>query len=234
MPGDYRSDLAWIHHVGFSAFATSAAPGVLQIFARRGVTSGTIVEAGCGSGVLARELTGAGFDVVAFDSSPAMIALARQTAPAARFQVGTLGEAAMPPCDAIIAMGEVVNYAGLPAFANFVHDAEAALRAGGVLLFDAAERDSYPTHDERRIGGDDWSVIVIRDSDGVHLTRRILTFREVDGEIHRDEEVHKLTLFDREEITTLLRESGFRVARRRSYGTARLPKGHAVYCAVRS
>lgn len=234
MPADYRGDLAWIHHVGFSAFATSAAPGVLQILARHGVTSGTIVEVGCGSGVLARELTGAGFEVVAFDPSPSMIALARQTAPAARFEVGALGEAAMPPCDAIIAMGEVVNYAGIPAFARFVHDASVAIRSGGVLLFDAAERDSYPDHDERRIGGDDWSVIVLRDSDGVCLRRRILTFREIGGDVRRDEEVHTLTLFDRDEITALLRESGFRTTRRRSYGTARLPKGHAVYCAVRS
>ncbi|HVG24272.1 MAG TPA: class I SAM-dependent methyltransferase, partial [Thermoanaerobaculia bacterium] len=183
-----------------------------------------VVELGCGTGVLARELTRAGFDVHGFDVSPSMIALARETAPAAHFEVGAFDEE-LPPCDAIIAMGEVLNYGTFDGVRRLVANAPANL-----LLFDVAERGAYPPYDEHRSGGDDWSVIAIKESDGVHLRRRVLTFR-ADG--RRDEEVHTLELYDRAELLALLRAHGFRTTVRRSYGTRRLPKGHAVYLASR-
>lgn len=220
----YRDDLAYIHHAGFSEFAESAAPGVMALLRKHRVER--VVELGCGSGVLARELTRAGFDVHGFDASPSMIALARHTAPEARFDVGRFDEVAIPPCDAIVAMGEVLNYGTLDGVHRLVAKAPARL-----LLFDVAERGAYPPYDEHRSGGDDWSVIAIKESDGVRLTRRVLTFR-ADG--RRNEEVHHLELYDRAELLALLRVHGFRVTIRRSYGTRRLPPGHAVYAAVRT
>lgn len=227
----YDVDLAWIHHSGFSEFAESAAPGIIRILARHGVTRGTVVDAGCGSGVLSRALVHARFDVVGFDASPAMIDLARTVEPRASFFVSRFAEAALPPSDAIVAVGEVLNYGSLDEVRTFVANARASLRTGGVLLFDVAERGAYPPHDERRIGGDDWSVIAIKESDGTHLTRRVLTFRTVDGSIRRTEEVHTLELYDGKAMRTLLRDAGFRVTVRRSYGTRRLPPGHTVYIA---
>lgn len=219
----YRDDLAYIHHTGFSEFAESAAPWVIATLHRYNLE--TVVELGCGSGVLARELTRAGFDVHGFDVSPSMIALARDTAPRARFDVGAFDEVHIPPCDAILAMGEVLNYGTFDGVRRLVANAPASL-----LLFDVAERGAYPPYDEHRSGGDDWSVIAIKESDGETLTRRVLTFR-VDG--RRDEEVHRLELYDRAELLPLLRAHGFRTTVRRSYGTRRLPKGHTVYLAVR-
>ena len=232
MAARYDTDLAWIHHAGFSEFAESAAPGIIAVLAKHGVTGGTIIDAGCGSGVLSRALLRAGFATVGFDASHAMIALARETAPDASFFVSTFADATLRPCDAIVAVGEVLNYGTWSDVAQFVANARAALRPGGVLLFDIAERGSYPPHDERRIGGDDWSVIVIKESDGGTLTRRILTFREVDDNVRRSEETHTLALYDRRAVVDLLRAAGFRVSVRRSYGTRRLPTGHAVYIAV--
>lgn len=222
----YGSDLAYIHHAGFSEFAESAAPGLIDILGRHGVRDGLIVELGCGSGILARALTRAGFDVLGYDASPAMIALARETAPSGQFAVARLDEANVPPCDAIVAMGEVLNYADFDAVRRLV--AKIKTR---VLVFDIAERGAYPPYDERRVEGDDWSVIAIKESDGVHLTRRVLTFRADGDTMRRTEEVHRLELYDRGEMKTLLREHGFRVRVRRSYGTRRLPTGHAVYVA---
>jgi len=162
-----------------------------------------------------------------------MIELARTTAPNARFAVATFANATLPECDAIVAMGEVLNYGTLEDVRAFIANAANALAPRGLLLFDVAERGSYPAHDERRIGGDDWSVIVIKDSDGQHLTRRVLTFRNVGGITRRDEEIHTLELYARKELQSLLRERGFRVRIRRSYGSSRLPAGHAVYVAER-
>ncbi len=214
----YRPDLAHIHHHGFSEFAESAAPFVIAQLRKHDAKS--VVEVGCGSGILARALTNAGFDVHGYDASPSMIAIARKTAPRALFDVARFRDV-LAHADAVIAMGEVLNYGTLDDVRALLANVKTKL-----LLFDVAERRSYPPHDEHRSGGDDWSVIAIKESDGVHLTRRVLTFRD-DG--RRDEEVHRLELYDREELSALLRAHGFRVAVRRSYGARRLPKGHALY-----
>jgi len=179
--------------------------------------------------VLARELTREGFDVLGIDPSPAMIDIARRTAAGARFELGSFASCATPPCAAVTAIGEVLNYGrrkDLPSF--FQRAAHARM-----LVFDIAERGSYPPHDERRIGGDDWSVIAIKDSDGARVTRRILTFREIAGETRRSEEVHTLELYDRDEVLQMLRDAGFSARVRRSYGAHRLPQGHSVYIATR-
>lgn len=220
MNSAYGDDLAWIHHIGHSEFAEAAAPWLIETLPR-----GLIVDVGCGSGVLARALTSAGFDVFGIDASPSMIALARETAPRARFEVASFETARIPPCAAIVATGEVFNYGVVRAFIPRVET--------NMLVFDIAERGSYPKHDEIRIGGDDWSVIAIKDSDGVRLTRRVLTFRHVDGRVRRSEEVHELELYDREEIVRMLREAQFAVKTRRSYGKYPLPTGHAVFIATR-
>lgn len=125
-------------------------------------------------------------------------------------------------------MGEVLNYGTFDAVRTFLAKARTNL-----LVFDVAERGAYPPYDERRVEGDDWSVVVVKQSDGTHLTRRILTFRAEGESMRRSEEVHELELYDRAAMKALLRAHGFRVQVRRSYGTRRLPKGHAVYVCVR-
>lgn len=228
MSSDYGEELAWIHHAGFSEFAESSAPGLLDLLRRNGVHGGLVVDIGCGSGVWARALTRAGYDVLGIDASPAMIAIARRTAPEARFEVGSFATADIPPCAAVTAIGEVLNYGHRQDLAPFFARATAPL-----LIFDIAERGSYPPHEERRVGGNDWSVIAIKQSDGERLTRRVLTFRQIGGATRRSEEVHAMELYDRDDVMRLLREAGFSVRVRRSYGTRRLPKGHAVYVATR-
>jgi SAM-dependent methyltransferase len=225
---DYRDDLAWIHHAGFSELAESAATWIRTLLANR---SGLVVDVGCGSGVLARALTNAGLDVLGIDASPSMIALARETAPLARFEVGSFDAVSIPRCIAITAIGEVLNYGTLEGVRSFI---ARAAQATDLLIFDIAERGSYPPHDEVRVGGDDWSVIAIKDSDGRRLTRRVLTFRQIGEETRRDEEVHALELYDRAAIVDALREHGFTVRVRRSYGSHRLPRGYAVYVARRA
>lgn len=223
----YGDELAWIHHSGFSDFAREAAPGVIGVLNRHGVRS--VVEIGCGSGVLARELTRAGLHVAGFDASAAMIALARSAVPDARFEVAAFETADLPRCDAVVAMGEVLNHGDARAF---FPRAAAALPQDGVFLFDVAERCAYPRHREHRAGGDDWAAIMVEDSDGTTVTRRVLTFREAGGKTQRGDEVHTLELYAREELLALLHDH-FRVRVLRSYGGVRLPAGHAVFVCAR-
>jgi SAM-dependent methyltransferase len=69
-----------------------------------------VVELGCGSGITARRLTDAGHDVLGIDQSAPLIALARERAPGARFTVGSFVTEPLPECDAVLAIGEVLNY----------------------------------------------------------------------------------------------------------------------------
>jgi hypothetical protein len=123
-----------------------------------------------------------------------MIELARVTAPLARFETRSLGDP-LPACEAVTAIGEVLNYAGIDAVRSFLSQTTAR-----VLVFDVAEPGSYPPRQEIRLGGDDWSVLVIHESEGRTLTRRILTFRLIDGDVVRSEEVHRLELIERKAI----------------------------------
>jgi SAM-dependent methyltransferase len=220
----YREDLAFIHHAGFSEFAESTAPGLLEILWRGGVTTGLVVDAGCGSGVWARELSRAGFDVFGFDASPTMIELARRTAPHVRFEVATIDDVTLPHCDAVTAIGEVLNYGGdLDHFLRRVHD---ALRAGGLFVFDLAEPSELHAGDNR-VDGEDWVVITHKTVTGDTLTRRITTYREG----RKSEETHVLRLYAKDEVTARLKNAGFSVKVRRSYGTRRLPPAHSIFIA---
>jgi len=60
----YQEDLAYIHDVGFGAFSSESAPGLLEILHQKGINKGLVVDLGCGSGIWAKALTQAGYDVL--------------------------------------------------------------------------------------------------------------------------------------------------------------------------
>jgi SAM-dependent methyltransferase len=72
---------------------------------------GLVIDLGCGSGILSREVADAGYDVLGIDISPAMIDLARRRVPYGDFRVGSVLTGDLPPCIAVAAVGEVINYA---------------------------------------------------------------------------------------------------------------------------
>ena len=106
----YDTDLAFVHDVGFGAFARNSAPGILNLLVRSGITEGRIVDLGCGSGIWAKELVNSGYGVVGVDISPAMIEIARRRVPEAEFHVQSFLQFGVPACRAVTALGEVFNY----------------------------------------------------------------------------------------------------------------------------
>lgn len=62
----YKEDLTYtyIHGAGYTDFVRKAAPALLGFIRRSGFRRGLVVDLGCGSGDLARELIGAGYDVL--------------------------------------------------------------------------------------------------------------------------------------------------------------------------
>ncbi len=145
MVGWYREDLAYIHDVGHADFARLSAPGILEILAWTGIRDGLVVDLGCGSGQWARELTSSDYRVLGIDISGAMIRLAREKAPEAEFREGSLYDTEIPPCGAVTAVGEVLNYlfdeegGGLLLLFRRVYE---ALVPGGILVFDALGPDA--------------------------------------------------------------------------------------------
>ncbi len=111
----YRRDLAVVHHRGFAFHAAACAPGILEFLAPVRAREGLVLELGCGSGVLTRELIAAGHRVIATDASPAMLELTHELVDgAAEVRQLTLPDDPLPDADAIVAVGHPLNYLPTP------------------------------------------------------------------------------------------------------------------------
>jgi SAM-dependent methyltransferase len=236
----YGDDLAYIHDAGFGDFARHAAPVLLDALRRRGIDRGLVIDLGCGSGILSREVAEAGYDVLGIDISEAMIAMARERVPHGEFRVESLLQSELPQCVAVAAVGEAFNYlfdAGNTkrGLANLFKRIHTALEPGGLLLFDVAEpgRVAGRGLQKKHVEVEDWAVLVTLEEDRKHrlLTRRITTFRKVGDLYRRDEEIHRLRLFPRSELAAQLRALGFRVRTLAGYGSERFARGQAGFLA---
>lgn len=240
----YGEDLAYINDAGFSDFTEGTAPGVLAILKRAGVRTGLVVDLGCGSGRWAKALGEAGYEVIGVDLSPSMIRLARQRAPRARFETGSLLSTKLPACDAVTAIGEIVNYQFDPkhsraALTRLFRRIHAALRPGGLFIFDIAGPDRVPAEVPARYWkeGEDWSLHVEVDGNAHSrwMTRKSVCFRKnATGRYRRTEETHRLRLLDAGEIVAELTSIGFRAASQSGYGRFRLYPGMRAVVARKS
>jgi SAM-dependent methyltransferase len=179
MPG-YGEDLAAIHAAGFTELARAAAR---ELIARLDAPA-RIVDLGCGDGTSTRLLAEAGHEVLGIDSSPALIALARSTAPDATFRVGSFVDAELPSeRDAVLAAGEVLGYALDPCcdvarLDEVLARIAAALRPGGLLLFDLAGPGPVPPSGRHAwTTGDGWAVLAETRPRRDAIERHIVTFR---------------------------------------------------------
>jgi aminoglycoside 6'-N-acetyltransferase I len=233
----YGRDLARVHHQYFAMVAEAAARELLKRLAAGGVTGGRIVELASGSGISAKHLVAAGFDVVGYDISAAMISLARQHVPQARFVCQSLWQADLSSCIAVTAIGEAFNYisdtpAGrsepsLEQLNARIAQIEKLLPAGGILLFDSAGPGRSGPAGKRQVAWDPKDAFLWlserEDSKSMSLTRQIETFVKT-GELYRRcREVHQLRLLDPDRVERLLEQHGFAVDRFEGYGDLILP-----------
>ncbi len=236
----YDRDLAYIHDTGFTSFVRKAAPGLLRLLRKNGIRRGLIVDAGCGSGIWAGELTGRGYAVLGIDISASMIRLARTHAPDAKFLAGSFLRMTLPRCAAVTSIGECVNYAfdlrsGKRGIAQFFARVYGALEPGGIFVFDIVEPGiiSGAAPQKRFLEGPDWAILleVREDRRRKILTRRIVSFRRVGKVYRRSEEIHRLHLYKGSELVAALRRAGFEVELVGGYGRFRLAPAHAVILA---
>jgi SAM-dependent methyltransferase len=232
----YRADLATVHHRGFGFHAAACAPGLLAFLEPVRERRGLVLEFGCGSGLLTRELIAAGHRVIATDASPAMLEIARAEIGAKAEEVRklTLPDDPLPEADAIVAVGHPINY--LPDAAAIDRALVAiagALRPGGLLAFDVCDlewgeaRRNAPAAGRT---GDDWAVITEFSLPAPdRFVRDITTFvRNADGSWRRDIEHHENVLLDTAQIPALLNEHGIEARVGSAFGSETLPPGLRV------
>lgn len=227
----YGRDLALIHHRGFGFHADACAPGLLGLLEPVRDRGGLVLELGCGSGLLTRYLVDAGHRVIATDASPAMLDLARETAPGADVGLLVLPDDPLPDADAIVGVGHVLNY--LPDAAAIERGLIAgarAVRPGGVLAIDLCDLEWARTRaGERPIGwvGDDWALVTefsVPAPD--RFVRQMATFvRQEDGSWRRGDERHENVLVDTARVPELLASAGVEASVRESFGDEELPAG---------
>jgi SAM-dependent methyltransferase len=240
MTDSYKDDLAFIHDAGFGGMARAAGLVLIDALRKRGFDRGTVVDLGCGSGILSRALVEAGYDVLGIDLSPAMIALARERVPDGTFRVESLVTVDLPPCVGVAAIGECFNYLfdrgnTIRSLSKLLGRIHQALEPEGLLLFDVAEPGRVPGLGPRRLFVDaaDWAVLVVSEEDPRRrvLTRSITSFRRIGELFRRDHEVHRQRLIPRAELTERLRKLGFRVRILRGYGPVSFPAAVAGFLA---
>lgn len=218
-----------MHHLGFGFHADACATGMLALL--EPVRGGVVVELGCGSGLLTRHLLEAGHRVVATDASPAMVALARESAPGAEVRPLVLPDEPVPACDAVVSVGHVLNYLrDEPAVERALIATAEALRPGGVLALDLCDlRYGELRRDEPNSSRieDDWAIVTRFSLPRPNLfVREIAAFlRSEDGTWRRDDERHENVLVDTAAVPALLANHGVESEVRGSFGNERLPDG---------
>jgi SAM-dependent methyltransferase len=225
----YRDDLALVHQLGFGFHADATAPGILALL--EPVRGGLVLELGCGSGLLTRYLVEAGHRVLATDASPAMLALARDTAPVAEVRQLVLPDDPLPECDAVVSVGHVLSYLSDEAAVDRTLAASAhALRPSGVLALDLCDlRYGELRRDEPNSSriADDWAIVTHFSLPRPNLfVREIAAFlRSEDGTWRRNDERHENVLVDTSAVPALLAEHGVQARVRASFGNEELPVG---------
>jgi SAM-dependent methyltransferase len=234
----YAGDLAYIQDAAFGGLARGAAPEVLRRLNSASIHIRRVSDVGCGAGPLTAILIQAGFEVTGLDQSAELLAIARAAVPQARFIHNSIHDIELPPCEAILALGEPLTYHdedadGDKLVKRFLERASDVLPVGGMLIFDVIELGEPSLTGRSWSSGDDWAVLVDtkENQDSRTLVRNIETFRRVDQFYRRGREVHRVRLFDTRALCTQLATYGFVTETAPEYGAQPLgPRRRAFFC----
>ena len=237
----YREDLAYIQAAGFGELARGAAPEIVRRLESAAIRVRRVVDAGCGAGPLTAALVAAGFEVTGIDASSELLQIARGAAPRASFLNASIYEAQLPPCEAVVALGEPLTYHSEEddaeaLIAGFFRRVAGVLPIGGLLIFDVVEPGDLPLAGRFWASGEDWAVLVetTEDQAARTLVRDIQFFRRVGEFYRRGREMHRVRLFDGRTLCDHLAKCGFTVDTAQAYGEQRLGPRRRAFFAVRT
>ena len=233
----YQQDLATVHDMNYGNIATNASIELLHLLQKNGFQGGTIVDLGCGSGILAKKLTENNYDLIGIDYSADILEIAKAKAPRAQFIQASFLEYELPYCQAVTATGEVINYLfdGKNKQENLLHFLAKVYRQlspKGIFMFDFLSPNMVKTKSgiERKIiETADWTMfITYTENKTNHLfTRDIVLFKKQDNGLYRkSKEVHQIQLYDKKLIKNLLKTVGFKAKLVSQYNGEIFRKGH--------
>jgi SAM-dependent methyltransferase len=234
----YGQDLAYIQSAAFGGLARAAAPEIVRLLKNATTPIHRVVDVGCGAGVLTSALVKAGFDVTGVDYSADRLAIAAARVPGARFVNASIYDYAIPGCEAIVAIGEPLTYHDEIADAdrrvhNFLQRSATTLPPGGILVFDVIEAGEPSLAGRFWTSGTDWAMLAETTEYQASRTRvrMIETFRQVGHLYRRRQELHRIRLFDTNELLAQLARCGFAAETLQAYaGEPLLPRRRAFIC----
>ena len=176
-----------------------------------------IADIGCGLGLHAIELTSRGYQVVGLDISPTMITRARAEAGDRGLQVqfveGDMRTMAFDaPFDAVLCWGTSFGYFDEEDNVETIKRLFDALKPGGVLLLDVANRDYLIGRQPNQVWFEVDGSICMEETDFDYQTSRLVVRRNVVSEQgdERDRE-YSIRLYALHELSRLLGANGFEV-----------------------
>lgn len=218
----FGADHCHIIDTDFSAHPYDAANFLLKLLRDAGHEDGLVVDIGSGSGVLAEVITQAGYGVLGIDVSPSMVDLARQRVPRATFRCESALETSLPAAVAVSATGEALNFfGGLHADRTTIFDLLAriadSLLPGGVFLCDVTLPGILGgTHVKHRWHEREGRAMYVESHEDVIsglLSRQIVTWRQVDGDLwRRTDERHSLRLYPLDWLAGSVASTGLSVS----------------------
>lgn len=179
----------------------------------------TIVDLGCGTGLLTREFAVAERQVIGVDPSPAMLAYARQqpNAERVRWIEGDANAIGTPEADLVTMTGNVAQiFLDDDNWMNTLSGVHNALRVGGYFAFESRnplargwekwnKADSYAKYDSPQGQIESWVEVVKVEGDRVHFEGHTV-FLSTDEHLVATSE---LRFRSKEEITAQLTDAGF-------------------------
>ncbi len=217
-PSDYDS-FAWFYNrywgSGPSSFAARVLPVLDRLFLPQIPARGHILDLCCGSGQLAGELAGRGYQLTGIDGSADLLHFARENAPgvefvhadARTFRLPAIYDGALSTFDSL---NHLLQLDELTAALRNVRD---ALKAGAPFLFDLNMEEGYLARWRGSFGltGDDHALVAVSSYDpGTRLGQFTATmFRLRGGLWQRADVTFYQRYYPEEEVQSALSASGF-------------------------
>ncbi len=225
----YAHALARIHALGFASMWDAATDWLVELARDSGMPP-FLADIGCGDGRMLARFQDRGIEGWGCDISPDFVAMAKERG--LNVVQGHAAKVALPKASLVTALGEVLCYkdeSGFSSFNAFLAKAAAALPQGGAFVFDLIGPDIAPATGWRSEG--DWFVASRAEVNGQELRREIVSFSLENGVWSREEEFHRLEIFDPAFVEARLREQGFEYEALDIIGGAPLLPGRIAYLA---
>ena len=180
----------------------------------------TGLDIGCGGGWFTRAFQKHGYQMTGLDVSPQMLDFAQEqalkTGIRSEYLLGDISTKKMPKrFDFATAINDCVNYIPKEKLNAAFKNVAAALKTGGVFLFDISSERKFREKIANTVSADDRddiTYLAFNKVDGDKAVLDVTLFsKRADGAFDRLDETHTQYIYTREEIEKALENNGFRV-----------------------